>query len=107
MKKFWFIKMAILGLAFVVLLTAAVMWLWNWLVPVMFNGVVINFWQAAGILVLTRILFRGFSGMNGHPKRHCNRWQDKWEKMSPEEKEKVRELWKNRCGKFMPEDKQS
>lgn len=42
---------AVLGLAGVV-----VMSLWNWLVPALFAGPVLHFWQALGLLVLTRIL---------------------------------------------------
>ena len=31
--------------------------LWNWLMPTIFGVSVINFWQALGLLILTRILF--------------------------------------------------
>ena len=31
--------------------------LWNWLVPVLFNGPIISYWQALGLLTLTKILF--------------------------------------------------
>lgn len=43
----------------------AVMWLWNWLMPVLFGLHVITFWQALGILVLSKILFSGFRGRPG------------------------------------------
>ena len=33
-----------------------VMTLWNWLIPALFTGPVIGFWQALGILVLSKIL---------------------------------------------------
>ena len=36
------------------------MTLWNWLVPVLFNGPVITFWQSIGLLLLSKILFQGF-----------------------------------------------
>lgn len=42
--------------------SAVVMLLWNWLIPAIIGWEVIGFWQAAGILLLCRILFGGFSG---------------------------------------------
>ena len=76
---------------------AIVMWLWNWLIPDLFSGPVISFWQALGLMLLTRILFRGFRKPNGgHGK--WGMWKSRYAKMSPEEREKMRELWKKRCG---------
>lgn len=34
------------------------MWLWNWLMPTIFNLPTITFWQALGLNVLTTILFK-------------------------------------------------
>jgi hypothetical protein len=42
-----------------------VMLLWNALLPVLFGISVINYWQAAGLVVLSRLLFGGF-GKVGH-----------------------------------------
>lgn len=58
--------------ALFVLFTSITMWLWNWLMPTIFNLPVITFWQAAGILVLSRILFRGGHG-GGMGRRHWKR----------------------------------
>lgn len=41
----------------VVLGVFIVVWLWNWLMPVIFRLPMIGFWQAFGLLVLTTILF--------------------------------------------------
>lgn len=74
----------------------AVMNLWNWLVPAVFGGKVITFWQAVGVLVLSRILFGGFSRHGGRRK-----WRivDDWEQLTPEEKEKFRAgMMRRRCG---------
>jgi ABC-type amino acid transport system permease subunit len=88
-----FIALA-LGLGFLI------MALWNWLVPVLFLGPVINFWQAIGLLVLSKILFGGFKGRGGscggkYPRHEY--WRKKMEErmagMTDEEKEKYR----NRC----------
>ena len=47
----------------VVALTAIILALplllfWNWLVPAIFEGPYINFWQALGLNILTGIMFR-------------------------------------------------
>jgi hypothetical protein len=49
----------ILAPGFLALFAAVTMWLWNWLMPVIFKLPIIGFWQAAGILVLSHILFKG------------------------------------------------
>src|SRR4029077_9469013 len=97
------------------------MTLWNALVPNLFAGPAIQFWQAVGLLVLSRILFGGFRGRGGHGWRHRG-WRGQWGRMSPEERERVREglaRWKDmtpeeraefrkgfggRCGHRMDED---
>ena len=54
------------------LFAAATMWLWNWLMPAIFHLPEITIWQAAGLVVLSRILFRG-GGFGGHGRRHWKR----------------------------------
>jgi hypothetical protein len=93
----------VIGLAAVALFTFLVMTLWNLvLVPVVHVGVV-SFWQAAGILLLSKILFSGFRGgrpwgsRGGHWK---NGLREKWEQMSPEERDRVKQEWRQRCGQW-------
>lgn len=75
----------------------AVMALWNWLVPAIFGWKAITYWQALGLLVLTRTLFGGFRGRaGGMAWRH--RMGERWERMTPEEREKMRELLLSRAG---------
>lgn len=100
MRLKWKIKIALLVILGIAAMTAIVMWLWNWLIPDLFNGPMITFWQALGLLLLSRILFRGFYGMKGKGMHQMGEWKGRFEKMTPEEKEKVRELWKRRCGHF-------
>ena len=38
-----------------------VMWLWNWLVPVLFGLVKIGFWQALGLSALCGLLFKSYN----------------------------------------------
>lgn len=48
--------------AFVIVIAALpVMLLWNWLMPVLFGVVTINFWQALGVSALCGLLFKPFS----------------------------------------------
>lgn len=76
------------------------MLLWNWLVPVLFNGPTIIFWQAIGLLALSKILFGGGGRRWGRRGRCGNRGHWRWrmeerlKNMTPEEREK----FKNRCG---------
>lgn len=67
--------------------SAAVMLLWNWLMPSIFGLAMINFWQALGILVLARILFGGGKMMHKGFHHHHNPIHDKWMKMTPEQRE--------------------
>lgn len=105
-KSFWLLKglKVILIVALVgTIMTYIVMMLWNWLMPMIFNLSVINFWQAAGILILAKIFF-GFSRWGGghHWGRQHYYWKEKMEErlknMTPEERERFRAEWKQRCG---------
>jgi hypothetical protein len=67
-----------------------VMLLWNWLAPALFGWRQITFWQAIGLLALCRILFGGFRG-GGPRSRIRQRMAERWEQMTPEEREKFRQ----------------
>jgi hypothetical protein len=73
--------------------------LWNWLLPPLFGWHAITFWQAIGLLVLSKILFGKFSGGPGRGMRWRGRMSEKWEQMSPEEREKFREGVRGRFGR--------
>ena len=102
MRKFWFLKAMVFGILAVTIFTFAVMFLWNWLIPDLFKGPFITYPQALGLLVLSKILFHGFGCRGGHWKRHQwkERMHEKMNSMSPEEREKFREQWQKRCGRF-------
>ena len=103
MKRNWTVrvlKIALLGTLAIVVFGFVVMSLWNWLMPAVFGWRLINFWQALGLLVLSKILFGGFHrgvGRNMHWRR---RMMERWEQMTPEEREKFREGMRDRCGPF-------
>lgn len=109
MRKFWFIKIPVMILLFMALISWVVMLLWNWLMPDLFTLPEITFWQAAGLFLLSKILF-GLGGKGG-PGRHGPPWrkhfQEKWKSMPEDQREK----WKRRftdkwCGVEEPEKKE-
>ena len=57
---------------FVALGGLVVWWLWNWLMPELFGLRELTFWQALGLLALSRILFGGF-GRSGHNGMHAGK----------------------------------
>lgn len=67
-KIFMGIGFGILGAGFVILMVFVVMWLWNWLMPGIFNLGRVNFWKAGGLMVLCFILFKSW-GSNGNGRR--------------------------------------
>jgi hypothetical protein len=79
----------------------AVLHLWNWLMPTLFHLPAIGFWQAVGLLVLSWLLFGGLRGFGGYGSRYRGHWrrrmQERWEHMTPEEREKLREWMQARC----------
>ncbi|HVZ97964.1 MAG TPA: hypothetical protein VG847_13875 [Chitinophagaceae bacterium] len=104
MKKFWFrraILFFFIFIAAVLVFGTVVMLLWNAILPAVLGVKAITFYQALGILVLSKILFGGFAkGRGWHAQRHAwkEKWRAKWEGMTPEEREKFRAEWRKRCG---------
>lgn len=107
MKRNTWLLRSLKFLVFATLFVAAIgyftMWLWNSLIPELFHGPALSYWQAVGLLVLSRIFFGGFRG--GRPggwSRHREAWRRKiagrLEAMSPEEQEKFRQKMRTSCG---------
>src|SRR5690349_24952464 len=100
-RGWWILKIAVFGLLAVALFGWVTQVLWNWLVPVLFSGPVISIWQAFGLLILSKILLSGFGGKGrhggwshyrgGHWKHN---WKERYERMSPEERERLKERMK-------------
>jgi hypothetical protein len=97
--------LAILGmLLFSAIGGEIVLQLWNWLLPPLFGFRQVTFWQALGLLALCRILFGGF-GFHGSARSNVRqRMAERWEKMTPEEREKYRQSFRGRWGSFVPPD---
>ena len=104
MKRHWMLRVAkfVLSAAlFIAVFSFVVMSLWNWLMPALFGWRLISYWQAMGLLILSKILFGGFRG----PGRHWywrRRMMERWEQMTPEEREKFRQGVRGHCGSFGP-----
>src|SRR4051812_11691358 len=99
-RNWWLIApLAIVGMIlFTFIGVEIVMHLWNWLTPSLFGFKTIGFWQALALLALCRILFGGF-GFRGSPRSGMRRrMAERWEKMTPEERERFRESMRGRCG---------
>jgi len=116
MRSFWIRKILMFAffgtLAFAAFATV-VMLLWNWLVPDLFGGSLITFIQAAGLLLLIKILTWSFGGKRNH--RMSGYWKhkrkEKFANMTEEEREafkhKFKETYENRWCRRYVEDKET
>ena len=84
-------------LGFLAIFSFAVYELWNGVLANVLGVKTINYWQALGILVLSRILFGGFPcKRSGPPWRRG--MMEHWQSLTPEEREKLREKLGHHCG---------
>jgi hypothetical protein len=110
MRRKWLYKapgILLIVIAAVAIFGIVVQHLWNWLIPAIVGWHSITFWQAVGILLLSKILFGGFRGGRGRGGMHWrHRMGERWEKMSPDEREKFKQALRSRCGHrgFQPEE---
>ena len=93
-RLFLFLAAPPMFLLFIALGGVVVRELWNGLLPPLFDLPRVTFWQALGLLALSRILFGGF-GLGGDSGSHYRR---RWEAMTPEERERVRQRMRQRWG---------
>lgn len=93
------IMWVVLGIGALTLFGWVTQLLWNWLIPSVFNGPEITYWQTLGLLALTKIFLWGIGGKNhgyrgGHWRNH---YRQKLASMSQEEraafKEKMMNKW--------------
>src|SRR3954465_5721657 len=97
-RMIFIVPAALLGIVlFTFIGGEAVRLLWNWLLPPLFGWRQITFWQAIGLLALSRILFGGL-GMHGGRSnysagrfadrgsdRMADRFAQRWQQMTAEE----------------------
>jgi hypothetical protein len=100
MKRYRFLrvlKIAVFGTLAVVAVSFLVMGLWNVLMPSIFAVRAITFWQALGLLVLSKLLFGGFRPYPGGGSHWRRRIIERWEQMTPEEREKFKQGMRHGC----------
>ena len=110
MKLNRILKLAGIGVAFTAVFlivmagaTYFVQILWNWLVPDLFAGPVLTFWQTLGLLVLAKIVLWPLRGGRGGHWGHRMKgpglqWNNRWESMSPEDRARFKEkMWEKWC----------
>jgi hypothetical protein len=96
-----FARFLLFAIVALLVLSYVVMRLWNWLIPPVFGLHLIGYWQALGLLVLSKILFGGFGRRWGGGWRGMHwrrRMMERWAQMTPEEREKFRAAMQTRCG---------
>lgn len=82
-------------------LTGAVYWLWNTVLAAVVPVKTVTYWQAMGLLVLSKILLGGFRfgpRVGGPPYGSPVNWRQRWRNMTDEERAKFRSEWKRRKG---------
>jgi hypothetical protein len=102
-KRFFIFPLV--AIAFAAIGGLVVMLLWNNIITAVIPSVKpLNYGQAIGLLVLSRILFGGFRGRppgGFRPGEGMRRggpaWREKMSNMTEEERAKFREEWKERC----------
>ncbi len=106
------LKYALLFIGVFAMVSYIVMYLWNWLLPDIIGASFIGFWQAAGLLLLSRILFGGFGQKKNKPwNKRSSHWkskmQNKWAKMSQEQKLQFKAKMDDYCPKSWKEDNEA
>ena len=96
------IKIGLIGTMAIAVFGFATMSLWNWLMPALFGLRPIGFWQALGLLVLSKILFGGFHRHEGRDMNWRRRMLERWEQMTPGERERFRSDIRRGCSSAEP-----
>jgi hypothetical protein len=98
-RMLWIAPLAIVAILLLIAIGGeVVMRLWNWLLPTLFGWRQITFWQGVGILALCRILFGGFGHRGSVRSNIRRRMAERWEHLTPEERERFRQGMSGRCG---------
>ena len=92
------LKITFFAAVAVTVLSFIVMGLWNVLMPSIFAVQAISFWQALGLLMLSKILFGGFRPYARGGPGWRRRMMQRWEQMTPEEREKFKQGMRHGCG---------
>ncbi len=104
MRRYWLAR----GVKFVVFMALAVMvasvvvmTLWNWVMPATFGLPMLTLGRAFALLVLSRLLLGGFAGRMGRGMHWRHRMRERWEQMSPEERQRFTAGMQRGCSRFV------
>jgi len=98
--RFAGVPLVLFGIVAVAAMSLVVFGLWNALMPAIFGLTAISFWQAAGLLVLSRLLFGRLGWGRGRNPRFVRGLHD----LSPEERQRFRRAMGSGCGGKFGED---
>ena len=91
--QIWMTRLLAIAIVLLIVIAGfgqAVHQLWNLLMPQIFGLPEISFWQAVGLLALSWLLFGGPRGL-GLMGRADWGWTQRWERMTPEERQRFRD----------------
>ncbi|GAB3997592.1 hypothetical protein GCM10028807_43010 [Spirosoma daeguense] len=80
-------------------ITGIVYWLWNNVLVDVTTVKRVTYWQAMGLLILSRILVGGFRfgpPKGGHSWKEASQLREKWRSMSEEERARFKSEWRRR-----------
>ena len=97
LKVLKYLGFGILGVGAMFLFVWLVMLLWNSLIPVLFNGPILTYWQSAGMLILSKILLSGIGSGGSKSSSHTkskwkSKYHDKYYKGCGDDKVKVEDI---------------
>ncbi len=102
MAILWFAKalqILILLLILVAGFGQAVLQLWNWLMPDDLRAARDHVsGRRSGLMALCWILFGGLRGGRTFQRGWRHSWEGRWQRMTPEERERFRKGFEGRCG---------
>ncbi|MGD0341553.1 MAG: hypothetical protein ABSA76_07590 [Bacteroidales bacterium] len=73
-----FVGIGIIGIGICIGVIFGVRALWNWLIPELFHGPVLTFWQTVGIFLLSKVLLAGVAPGAHHGKKNGKDWRKKY-----------------------------
>lgn len=86
-----------LAIAFVLIVSAVLMFLWNRVLVDVLPVKVISYPQSIGLFILSRLLFGNFKRGGSPPFRRNWGWKEKVRNMTDQEREDFRQQWRDRC----------
>jgi hypothetical protein len=83
------VRILVFGIAFAAIVGLVTLALWNAVMPAIFGLPAINFWQALGLLLLSRLLLGRFGGWGRRMSKA--RFVRGWKGLTPEERQRFRD----------------